>query len=68
MRLDIQTRYRQFSVNENQMVRVVGFDDEGNIFSSLEGLAFRWTITKGDDVPPIVKRLAMPDTGSRTAH
>ena len=47
------------------MMRVAGYDDEGNIFSSLEGLAFDWEITKGSDV---VKRLAMPDTGSRTTH
>lgn len=44
---------------------MAGFDDEDNIFSSLDGLEFEWTIARGNDV---VKRLAMPDTGSRTAH
>jgi nuclear pore complex protein Nup210 len=64
-RLGILTHYRQFSVNENQHLQVAGFDDEDNIFSSLDGLRFDWTVTSGTDV---VKRLAMPDTGSRTAH
>ena len=52
-------------MNENEHLQVAGFDDEDNIFSSLDGLRFDWTITKGSDV---VKRLAMPDTGARTAH
>ena len=51
------------SVNENQMIHVSGFDDEGNLFSSLEGLEFDWTITKGNDV---IKKMTSPDTGART--
>ena len=47
------------------MIRVAGFDDEGNIFSSLEGLEFDWTITKGNDV---IRKMTNPDTGSRTTH
>jgi hypothetical protein len=53
------------SVNENQMIHVSGFDDEGNLFSSLEGLEFDWTITKGNDV---IKRMTSPDTGARAMH
>ena len=64
-KIDIWTRYRQLSVNENEMIRVAAFDDEGNLFSSLEGLEFDWTITKGSDV---IKKMTNPDTGLRTSH
>ena len=47
------------------MIRVAGFDDEGNLFSTLEGLEFDWTITKGNDV---IKRMTSPDTGARAVH
>lgn len=64
-RLDIFTRSKQFSVNSNQHLTVVGYDDDDNIFSSMDGFRFDWTITEGND---IVKRFSAPDTGSKQAH
>ena len=47
------------------MIRVAAFDDEGNLFSSLEGLEFDWTIIRGSDV---IKKMTNPDTGLRPSH
>ena len=49
-RLAIQSNYRQFSVNNNKYLNVVGYDDEMNIFSELDGFRFDWTIKRGQDV------------------
>lgn len=64
-RLDIFTRSKQFSVNSNQQLIVVGYDDDDNIFSSMDGFSFDWTITEGTD---IIKKFSAPDTGSRQSH
>lgn len=64
-RLDIFTRSKQFSVNSNHHLTVVGYDDDDNIFSSMDGFSFDWTITEGTDV---VKKFSAPDTGSRHSH
>ena len=47
-RLKIQSKYRQIYVNDKKHLRVVAFDDDGNIFSGLEGLRFDWTILQGE--------------------
>ena len=49
-RLDITTRSKQFSVNSNQHIGVVGYDDEENSFSSMDGFSFDWKITDGKDI------------------
>lgn len=52
-------------MNSNQHLTVVGYDDDDNIFSSMDGFRFDWAITEGND---IVKRYSAPDTGSKQAH
>ena len=64
-KLDIFTRSKQFSVNSNQQLIVVGYDDDDNIFSSMDGFSFDWTITEGTD---IIKKFSAPDTGSKQSH
>ena len=44
---------------------VVGYDDEDNIFSSMDGFRFDWSIVEGQD---IIKKFSAPDTGSRNLH
>ena len=44
---------------------MVGYDDDDNIFSSMDGFQFDWSITEGND---IVKKFSAPDTGSRNLH
>ena len=41
---------------------MVGFDDDDNIFSSMDGFSFDWTIKSGTD---IIKKFQAQDTGSR---
>lgn len=43
----------------------MGYDDEDNIFSSMDGFQFDWSITEGND---IIKKFSAPDTGSRNLH
>lgn len=64
-RLDITTRSKQFSVNSNQHIGVVGYDDEENSFSSMDGFSFDWKITDGTD---IIKKFAALDTGTQHLH
>ena len=45
--MSIQSKYRHIYVNDRKHLHVVAFDDEGNIFSGLEGLRFDWTIVTG---------------------
>ena len=46
-RLEIQSNYREFAVNNNKYLNVVGYDDKHNIFSELDGFRFDWTIESG---------------------
>lgn len=48
-------------MNSNQNIEVVGYDDEGNNFSSMDGFSFDWRITDGADV---IKKFAALDTGT----
>lgn len=48
-RLEILTTVKSFRVLDNQRLYAQAFDDEGNVFSSLEGLRFRWQIVTGSD-------------------
>uniref|UniRef100_A0A0G4HMP0 NUP210 Ig-like domain-containing protein n=1 Tax=Chromera velia CCMP2878 TaxID=1169474 RepID=A0A0G4HMP0_9ALVE len=42
--LEIVTRSRRLNVHVLEDVEVVGRDAEGNVFSSLEGMKFKWTL------------------------
>ena len=46
-RLEILTTVKSFRVLDNQRLYAQAFDHEGNVFSSLEGLRFRWQIVRG---------------------
>ena len=41
--LQLLTNFRVLHVDDNEMVSLQAFDSEGNVFSSLEGLRFKWT-------------------------
>lgn len=43
-RISINVNYKHFYVNDKKHVDLVAFDDEGNIFSGLEGFRFDWSI------------------------
>lgn len=43
-KLEILTKFRTIEVGDTQMLQVQGFDQQGNTFSSLEGVRFDWKI------------------------
>lgn len=45
---------RQFYVDDYQHLHIAAYDEEGNIFNSLDGLRFEWNIERGTDVVKIV--------------
>ena len=63
--IQIFTNFAQFAVNNNQVLQVVGFDDDQNVFSSLDGLRFDWNIQEGKDV---VRKFQSVDTGLKTEN
>jgi len=54
--ITIHAKYRHFYVNDRKHVEVAAFDDEGNIFSGIEGLRFKWTITSGETVIKMIQK------------
>lgn len=49
VRLEILTTVKSFRVQDHQRLIAQAYDAEGNVFSSLEGLRFRWQIVSGSD-------------------
>lgn len=48
-RLDIQTHLRQIYLNDFEHLNMAAYDDEGNIFSGLDGFWFDWNIESGTE-------------------
>jgi hypothetical protein len=46
-RLEIFARFRQIPKGDRQRLHVRGYDDEGNIFSTLDGFRFDWSEVSG---------------------
>jgi nuclear pore complex protein Nup210 len=49
-RLEILSSVRSFRVQDYLRLTAQAFDSDNNVFSTLEGLRFRWQIEKGSDV------------------
>lgn len=43
-RIEIMTKLRTIDVGDVEILEVLGYDKEGNVFSTLEGMRFEWTI------------------------
>ena len=48
-RLEILTTVKSFRVLDHQKLYAQAFDEDGNVFSGLEGLRFRWHISSGSE-------------------
>ena len=46
-RIEIFSRFKQINRGDKLHLRVLGYDEEGNTFSSLDGLRFDWEILNG---------------------
>lgn len=53
-RIEIITKTRTIDLEEAQAVEVIGYDREGNAFSTLEGIRFKWSLVKCDNILEII--------------
>lgn len=58
-RLELVTRIRRLSVGEVEAIQIQGFDRFGNTFSTLEGMEFKWDMTRGE---PFLENIFLKDT------
>lgn len=49
-KIEILTKLRTIDVGDLSVLEIIGYDKEGNSFSSLEGLRFEWSIQQDDNV------------------
>ena len=55
-RLAININYKHLYINDKKHIDVVAYDDEGNIFSGLDGFLFDWSIASGVDFIKVIQR------------
>ena len=53
-KIDIITKSRIIDVGDMQALEIVGYDNYGNMFSSLEGVKFEWAVSKCDHILDLV--------------
>lgn len=53
-KIDIITKSRIIDVGDMQALEIVGYDKDGNMFSSLEGVKFEWAVSKCDHILDLV--------------
>jgi hypothetical protein len=58
-RLEIRVRYRQIYVDNNFRLTVLGYDADGNVFTTLDGFLFDWRIEHGTEY---AAHVAVPET------
>lgn len=49
-KIEILTKLRTIDVGDVQVLEVLGYDPEENVFSTLEGLRFNWKIEQSDNI------------------
>lgn len=49
-KIEILTKMRTIDVGDIQVLEVLGYDPEGNCFSTLEGLHFTWKIEQSENI------------------
>lgn len=49
-RIEVLTKFRIMNLHQIQEFYLIGYDEHGNSFSSLEGLKFQWTIDQQERV------------------
>jgi len=53
--LALEVRYKQITVDTKYKLKLVGYDDQGNRFSTLDGFQFDWKIERGSEIVHIVQ-------------
>lgn len=49
-KIEILTKLRTIDVGDIQVLEVLGYDPEGNVFSTLEGVRFNWKIEQNENI------------------
>lgn len=49
-KIEILTKLRTIDVGDIQVLEVLGYDPEGNVFSTLEGVRFHWKIEQSENI------------------
>ena len=49
-KIEILTKLRTIDVGDVQVLEVLGYDPEENVFSTLEGLKFNWKIEQNENI------------------
>lgn len=49
-KIEILTKLRTIDVGDLSVLEIIGYDKEGNSFSSLEGLRFEWSIQQDENI------------------
>lgn len=52
----ININYKHLYINDKKHIDVVAYDDEGNIFSGLDGFRFDWSIVSGAEFIKVISR------------
>ena len=53
--IEILTKVRTIDVGDIQVLEALGFDDQGNSFSTLEGLRFKWELDQSDRILELIQ-------------
>lgn len=60
--LSIHQHFKQFHEGTYNFVEVIGFDDDDNVFSTMDGFRFDWSITSGQEV---LKRVQLKEARAK---
>ena len=53
-RIEIMTKLRSIDVGNYESLELLGYDDEGNVFTTLEGVRFDWLLTENSNLAKFV--------------
>ena len=64
-KIEIFSRFRLVNTRDRAHLEVRAYDEEGNVFSSLDGFRFKWDVESGSEN---VLRVPLRDSSHQKAH
>jgi len=49
-RIQIFTKFKTIEANATEVLELIGYDEQGNAFSTLEGLKFSWKLEPNSSI------------------
>jgi hypothetical protein len=59
------TKFKNINIGDQQTLEVIGYDAQGNVFSSLEGIRFAWSIAHPEKLEVIALKNSQLHTTAR---